>query len=556
MFPLFGPSGLTSSDSPCWLSFPGHNYQASADYAFYEYVPASSTFRLNQNMKVDFLVRSGTMLASGVRENTYVRYYQSLSGSLYARVVGIYQNNNAIYKYDVSTNKWIKKAGALYGGECRDGTDALSCALTLNSLFVDAQDRIYMIDNNTVRVIQDDGRILTIAGESLNSGDTRNPLSARFSRIGTFDLYPKLGPISGTTLDPVNPAYVLSDMNGMRIRKFRENATIDTIAGTGVDAVDNTSGVWDGRDPKTLDLSWGNDAPNGGLSVDENGDIYVMKYQRAIPYKIEAASNRWKALSTKISAMSGMNGTTVLSGGYGPHVLGLAAGKVLFGTHNYLAPELAQGNGRLYLMNKAYDANNLPIVALSKPNAANLVDNPYPFDYNPNNMLCPTGTNRLNCNGPPIGTVLPQAAYIGSNVWALAISSRSDQTAAARIVRFAVNTNSANDRVEDVLKFSNQRVRSFAFNANRTKLFMCLTEGSSSIGKIYQHNVTGAIGAQAPTFTPSNANMITFPVSGMSCGTAGNMVYNDNKRGGTLVFQYSLNGLQGIAEFVNPAPTP
>ena len=534
MFPLLVPDGKTAADSPCWHNIPGKSFDSYFD--FVRFNASGSGFTLAPSTPTP---TTPTRLAyfglglGGAREGNYVKYFQSLSGQLYARVNGVGVQNDHVFRYNSSdqVNPWKLLAGQDNGGECLDGTrQALDCALNLSSIFVDAQDNLYMMDNDVVRIIQSDGTMLTIVGQSKSSGDGKNPLNARFDQIGAFDFYPK------TSSDP---KFVVSDAGGFRLREFKENTSIDSIAGDGVSLAKSPLGL-----AKDNSLSWGNDAPNAAFKLSETGDVFVMKYQGEVPFKIDRANGMWKALSDS----PGIPGS-----GYGAQVLamhpgqGMRPGQLLFGTFNYLRGLTDTGNGRLYEHSDSYLIGNRPTLVVSKPGADSPLTTFFPFENDTTVKQCPAGVSRLDCNGPATGTgVMPQGTYdTAYNAWVIAINS----VATYRIVGFQTQ---ADDKIFDILNLP-RPVRSFAITgAGATKrAYVCLGDGY-----IYKYML------RVPALPDvAVGTKIAFPVTGMTCSkTSGSMIYSTARgptpgttpEDGTLIFGYELNGLQGIAEFVNP----
>ena len=264
VFPLLSPNGQTDLASHCWLNVARRPYTSYYDYTRFKY--EAGMFKLDSSQPVIPSLSNADPALLGVREGNDVRYFQSLSGSLFARVNGVGLNNDYVVKYEPAPkNAWEILAGRENGGECVDGTLATACSLNLSSLFVDAQDKVYMIDNNVVRIIGDDKKMLTIAGQSKSAGDGKNPLNARFNQVGAFDFYPK----ASNNVASSNPKFVVSDAIGLRLREFGENGTIESIAGNGVDYADADPNVWKNARAKDLSLSWGKDLPNSSFKLSE-----------------------------------------------------------------------------------------------------------------------------------------------------------------------------------------------------------------------------------------------------------------------------------------------
>ncbi len=221
MFPLMSPDGQTATSSNCWLDLVGQPFNQSYNFAaFTSSVNSlgSATFTQANSLSPPPYLATFSNKKIGTREFSYVKYFHSANGGLYARLNGMGEGNNSVFVFNETQKSWIELVGHKFGGECVDGTDAMNCATNVTSIFVDSQDRLYVLDNNMVRVVQDDGKMFTIAGESKSAGDSRNPLSARFNRLTSFDIYPK---------SSAQPKFVVSDIEAFRIREFSENGTIN-----------------------------------------------------------------------------------------------------------------------------------------------------------------------------------------------------------------------------------------------------------------------------------------------------------------------------------------
>ena len=139
---------------------------------------------------------------------------------------------------------------------------------------------------------------------------------------------------------------------------------------------------------------------------------------------------------------------------------------------------------------------------------------------------------------------MPQATFDAEkNTWLLGVNNLRS----SRVIGFQVTADPSKDKVQDLLTFPSNRILSFtvagSIAANNKRAYVCLDSG-----KLYKYTISNA-GISAGAVVP-------FPVAGMVCSGAGrSMIYSAGRRaseGGTLIFIYELNGLQGIAEMVNP----
>lgn len=133
----------------------------------------------------NFNVETGVAAAPHPPQTTWSSSkFTGLDGAIYV----LEQGRHRIRKYDSTTNTFVPVVGNGLNGRCEDNTPATSCPIVATSAFVNEFGKIYFVDLGVIRTVDSNGKIQTIAGQARNFGIGYNPISARFSRIDTFDL--------------------------------------------------------------------------------------------------------------------------------------------------------------------------------------------------------------------------------------------------------------------------------------------------------------------------------------------------------------------------------
>ena len=128
-------------------------------------------------------------------------------------------NNSVIYQWNTNSRTWIPVVGTGTLGSCIDGTSALSCNISADAAFVDANSKIYFADRGKIRTIRN-GRVITLGGQGTSFGDGGAAINARFGLI--------------TAVQSRNDnGLVVLDMVENRFRQFYRGGLISTIAGNG-----------------------------------------------------------------------------------------------------------------------------------------------------------------------------------------------------------------------------------------------------------------------------------------------------------------------------------
>ncbi len=104
--------------------------------------------------------------------------FRSPAGNIYT----FSERCKRVYKLDKAANTWTVVFGSGVYGRCVDDTVATSCDNTIEDVFVDSNEQIYLLDNGMVRTIVD-GKVKTLFGQPLSSESISNPLAIRFPAL-------------------------------------------------------------------------------------------------------------------------------------------------------------------------------------------------------------------------------------------------------------------------------------------------------------------------------------------------------------------------------------
>ncbi|MGI4992976.1 tandem-95 repeat protein [Halobacteriovorax sp. GFR7] len=159
-------------------------------------------------------------------DNSYRWYhyynYTGMDGKSYVTVARSYMNRN---NFD-GTYTRILGSGTL--GECADGTLATACNMDIYSVFVDKNGKVYFNDRGRIRTLDEEGKVVTIFGQSQSYGDNVNAVNARFSNISRV-----------TRLD--NGKVVVNDTSSYYLKEFTIEGNINILAGNGTVATASTA---------------------------------------------------------------------------------------------------------------------------------------------------------------------------------------------------------------------------------------------------------------------------------------------------------------------------
>ncbi len=203
--------------------------------------------------------------------------YFNLSSGMDGEIYGLHGVSGKIYKFNSTTGAWVLLAGTGSLGSCADGTTATSCAMNPSNIFVDAAGKVYFSDGGRIRVIHDDGTIVSIFGVPASDGDGASPLNAQFANLTDVGL-------TGTD------SLAVFDREGAVFRELDISLdSISTIAGTGA----TSAGLATGVAATTTGLGFLN-WEKGFASDPSTGSVY-WKYSTSV-YKLNRGTGQWNAV--------------------------------------------------------------------------------------------------------------------------------------------------------------------------------------------------------------------------------------------------------------------
>ncbi|MGZ3697811.1 MAG: hypothetical protein ACXWP5_06800, partial [Bdellovibrionota bacterium] len=401
---------------------------------------------------------------------------------------------------------------------CTDGTAALACALNIQDYFVDQQSNIYWLAYGVIRTLDQSGKVVTIAGQSMSAGDGGSALSARIPAINSGRTWRNAGTDKVVIVDPVSST----------VREASVGGTIAAIVGNGTSA-NAVPGSATGQGFLIYGPYTGSDV---GLDP-SNGYLYTM--QGAAILQLNRGTGNWVnfvgggPMANYYYISDGFVGTNINPSAYGINFAGVVGGNLYVGLEGLFSSGCA---GYCYETMKSY-------------NVATTVQSAYLAEQlNPPGSFCTAGTAVSACN--PTSTF---SAYdsVGDGVtgprWIMTTGTTNgtDQTL------MSVPLNTAGTVTQLVVL--PRGFDSFTYNdpsdgGNHRWVYYC------SSGRLYKYNVGSAGGGETA---------LTWPIAAMSCvGSMANptalqnnaLWYDTNRQ--TVVFPYKENGLYGVAEYINP----
>jgi len=201
----------------------------------------------------------------------------SRSGDLYAYT----SYSSAAHRYDPASNSWVHLLGSGVTGICPDGTDALACNVSLQSLYVSARGRLFFLDNGMLRTLDDSNRVRTLMGQACSWGDGGAPLSARLGEVHDVKLTNQ-------------GELVFLDVGGTSLRQVRADGSgaIQKIAGNG------TQAFWDTTQPAVDQpmQTWLSGRYETTFGLDPvSGDIF-FPFGDCEYHRLDRSTGRWQPL--------------------------------------------------------------------------------------------------------------------------------------------------------------------------------------------------------------------------------------------------------------------
>ena len=232
-----------------------------------------------------------------------------LDGRLYS-----VESTGYIRLWDEQSN-WIHLAGS-GSGICDDGTLAKSCKMNLQDVFVDTKGKIYFLENSLIRTLDNDGKVVTLAGQPSTFGDELAGKEARF------------GLVKGIATNSSGDVYIL-DSENFRIRKWtRSNKKVSLVAGNNTTAVPDTTALAKDQ-PISVDIY----VDTGSIATLPTTGELVYSRGNAVA-KLNASTGRWEDIAGGgtthyISADGLALGSIQLRVAYNPKVIGATSSRVL-----------------------------------------------------------------------------------------------------------------------------------------------------------------------------------------------------------------------------------
>ncbi|MFG1483613.1 Ig-like domain-containing protein [Halobacteriovorax sp. HFRX-2_2] len=260
-------------------------------------------------------------------DNSYRWYhyynYTGMDGNSYVTVARSYMNRN---NFD-GTYTRILGSGTL--GECADGTLATACNMDIYSVFVDKNGKIYFNDRGRIRTLDEEGKVVTIFGQSQSYGDNVNAVNARFSNISRV-----------TRLD--NGKVVVNDTSSYYLKEFTIEGNINILAGNGTVATASTAAAADTQPVRN---------PYWTVVDRATGNIYMDR--------VEWHYGRFAMLNRSTGMWEDVFSNTSGTSYYDPTSDGKIGSDIdVAGTNNRALP-IGFANGKLFLSRMKYNTTDL-----------------------------------------------------------------------------------------------------------------------------------------------------------------------------------------------------
>ncbi len=178
--------------------------------------------------------------------------YVGMNGKIYWSS----QNRTNIYRVDL-TSTTMTRVLLLGSGNvsthgtqlCPEDTLATNCAVDIDSYFVSKTGRVYFIDQGVVRLIKDDGKVMTVFGQHPGYGNGVLAMNARFYTIQD---------LKANTAGGATDKYTIMDSGLTQFREFTVGGNINNIT--------TTSNNWSGPIRFEMDAATGDlFSPRSGI---------------------------------------------------------------------------------------------------------------------------------------------------------------------------------------------------------------------------------------------------------------------------------------------------
>lgn len=401
-----------------------------------------------------------------------------------------------VSRYNPSTNNYTRVLGTGGGGQegfCPDNTPALSCKIKISDIFISPSGKFFMIDNNTVRVIDDSGNVQTLYGQTKVFGDGGLAQDARFNSTPYLD-------------HGVGDNVIIYDSSEKVIREIQPNNTTNQmykLAGNG------ETGSINFANPAISQTLNGNswDQPGAFVTDPTTGNVffpcvntYICRLNRSTGLWEQWAGgggNHWLTTGT-------LGPADLTMGGYNKGILAAYNGKFLTGHYSWSGTRPNNSGIREFDMSTG---NNTYIAGKYEEDGT---------------TGCPDGAG-INCNlNANRSTGRAFTFHTGLNKWLYEHNGN-----VLRLLN--VNGTDGNISTFDTLP---EPIYSMVWNGDT--LYYC-TEAGVLKSRNYNTSVQTTYNFPNNTIKCYGYNMLFKPASGI--------------KPDRLVFPFQQNGLAGIAEF-------
>lgn len=455
-------------------------------------------------------------------ENTWSHSETKVTG-MDGMLYSVNYSAGMITKYNPTNNTFEIIIGTMDGrGYCVDNTLATNCRIDARDLFVRPDGTIYFLDSGRIRIVQNDGTVLTLFGQSNLDGDDGPALGA------------KIGTISYMTQTNDGKIQFIQNLDSV-IREIDTTGLITRVAGNG-----NSGRPTLNQNSKTTGLSalmaWGtyssfvSDPVTKDIFMGIESDLYRLN-RGVTPNVWSQITNLTGAATTEIADGDGDNAADITPGtAYGnmtPGVVSLVGNKLIV---NWF---LHVNNGD-YNKYKAYDRGD-------SYKQSHVVGTD---GIKQDNTFCPDGQNANTCEWGWGG--------YGQFLWDYDpvddLYVINDKQGAAYFLSIS---NPANPMIlgsvpvgRTPLNMTYHRFVGTGGASDEEVLFYCSGINGSSSGRLFKRVLNGA-----------NAGEVELPwtFGSLECTGATSIYDATNDR---LIFSFIQNGLTGIAEYENPSLNP
>ncbi|WP_413560874.1 Ig-like domain repeat protein [Bdellovibrio sp. HCB209] len=403
---------------------------------------------------------------------------------------GYYNSTNAqgIFKFDASTLTWSRIYGLPSIGTCADATPTDECALQVQAMAFNSQGQLFYIDARSKA-------IRTIDYEEKIRTLAGDPLGSENGKAAGVSRFVDLTDVKAWNNNGTS-TITLYDFGDVRMREFVPGGNLTTVAG-----LQYTKNPTNGQVASAVPMANVYDGAPTRFLLAANGDIYYPR-QQGWASRILRSTGVWDDI---------LGGWT-----YGPGPVALNGNTLLVSSFSY--------NGTL---NRLVDSR-LQFVNISGKTQTRAVW----LDGSTNIDSTVCADNAVVAGSCSINGLALDRAYQGA--WDPATSSYLvADTGGNRIAKFA----SDGSGVMSTLLTTGSRTFSF-FTTNRPANLSSNAVFTCTGGVLYKYDLNNS-GAESTIALPNTTFTCKGPVT-----------YDSNR--GTLLFVYKQNGLEGVAEVINP----